>query len=368
MGIVVKILRDTVSIQELQVQLADGELEKAIHYTEWMGRVDVGDRLLLNTTAVSLSLGSGGFHFIMAKLDPHDESTVGQNHFANGHIMKMRYTPFQFAVQGTEEENSPYHPFFKQVNPQELKGTPVLIGELHSMLPAICLRLNGLVGREKVRMPKVCYIMTDSASLPLAYSKNVADLKEKGLLAYTITIGQAFGGDLECVNIFSALHAAITICQAEVIIITPGPGVVGTGTILGFGGMEQVFLLQGVSLLGGKGIFIPRVSYSDPRERHYGISHHSLTVLRFSRDFPLFLNLADDPFLLKQLKDPSPHHELILHNQQMDDCQGIPKEDLKLLKTMGRNMQEDAPFFLHIFYATDFAWRILKTRQRGKEE
>lgn len=359
-GEVLSILRETQSLQEVEVLLPDGKREKAIHYLTWQGKVKKQDRVLLNTTAASLSLGSGGYHFIIVGLENEEDWNRKQQDTFSGHIMKLRYTPLQFAIQSAEEEASPYHDVFQGINEKLLLNTPVLIGELHSMLPGICYSLFYLAKKEGRAPLRVVYIMTDSGALPLSFSKNVEQLKKEQLLGHTITIGHAFGGDLECVNIFSALHAAVTVFQAQVIIVAPGPGIVGTGTALGFSGMEQVSLLQAVSLLGGKPIFIPRVSFNDKRERHKGISHHSLTVLRFSRETALVVNVVDHPILVKQLQESSPQHEIILYSKENRDWMEFQSKEYPLLQTMGRRIHEDSYYFLHIFYSAFFAYKMEK--------
>ena len=150
----------------------------------------------------------------------------------------------------------------------------MLVGTLHSMVAPALLAFH----RETPRRRAV-YIMTDGAALPLSFSDTVRRLKARGLLTTAITCGHAFGGDLEAVNIYSALAAAKTVARAEVIIVAMGPGIVGTGTKYGFSGMEQAYILEAVQRLGGRPIAIPRISFADPRTRHHGLSHHSRTVL-----------------------------------------------------------------------------------------
>lgn len=87
--------------------------------------------------------------------------------------------------------------------------------------------------------------MTDGASLPIYLSKNVDTLKEK-LIDSTITIGNAFGGDYECINIYTALITAKEILKADAVFVSMGPGIAGTGTKYGFTGIEQGSILDAV--------------------------------------------------------------------------------------------------------------------------
>ena len=74
------------------------------------------------------------------------------------------------------------------------------------------------------------YIMTDGGCLPMGFSDTVRRLKDDKLLNNTITIGHAFGGDLEAVNIYNGLIASKEILKSDITIISMGPGIVGTGT------------------------------------------------------------------------------------------------------------------------------------------
>ncbi|MCA1596785.1 MAG: DUF3866 family protein, partial [Chloroflexi bacterium] len=74
----------------------------ALAYTRLVGSPAIGDRVLLNTTAVDLHLGTGGFHFIIAILGGSGEGEPEADP-VSGHLMKLRYTPHQCRVQVAEE-------------------------------------------------------------------------------------------------------------------------------------------------------------------------------------------------------------------------------------------------------------------------
>jgi hypothetical protein len=126
---------------------------------------------------------------------------------------------------------------------------------------------------------RIAYVMTDGAALPLALSDLVAALRDRGLIDTTITCGHAFGGDHETVNVYSALMVAKHVVGADVAIVAMGPGIVGTGTALGFTGMEVGAVLDATVGLGGVPVACLRASAADPRTRHVGISHHTATAL-----------------------------------------------------------------------------------------
>ena len=95
----------------------------------------------------------------------------------------------------------------------------------------------------------------------------------------TITAGHAFGGDHEAVNVPSALLAAKHVAGADVAIVAMGPGVVGTGTKLGYSAAEVAPILDAAGRLGGRPVAALRFSQADRRERHRGVSHHTRTAL-----------------------------------------------------------------------------------------
>ena len=114
-----------------------------------------------------------------------------------------------------------------------LEGQPVVIGSVHShLLPA--------VAGVKARRPdaRIAYVMTDGGALPASWSATVARLKGRGEICGCVTSGHAFGGDLEAVNIYSALLAARHVLAADVTVVAMGPGVVGVGTPFGHTGLE----------------------------------------------------------------------------------------------------------------------------------
>src|SRR5574340_1405217 len=145
---------------------------------------------------------------------------------------------------------------------------PVIVGTLHSQLGPAAAVFKKQAGMKR----KLAYVMTDRAALPIALSEQVRHLKSKGLIDVTVTTGQAFGGDLEAVNIFSGLAAAKAIGGAEAAIVTMGVGVAGTETFLGFSGIEQGEIVNAVAAMRGRPIAVPRLNFADKRSRHQGLS------------------------------------------------------------------------------------------------
>ena len=178
--------------------------------------------------------------------------------------------------------------------------------------------------------------MTDGAALPLALSDQVVALRARGLLVGTVSAGHAFGGDLEALNVPSALTVARHRLAAEVIIVAMGPGIAGTGSELGFTGLEAAPALDAAAWLGGRPICCLRCSDADPRERHRGISHHSRTVLDAVRSpvevaFPPGVDPIEDRHRWHAI-DPG------------DVAAVLAAADLRVT-TMGRGPAEDPRYF-----------------------
>lgn len=351
-GTVVAITGRREGMTELKV-LVEGREERAVNYDDLTGPVRVGDDVLLNTTAVRLGLGSGGVHFVMAPLAGREKELSSEK----GHIMKLRYTPLQVKVLAVEEEASPHRDTMMKVD--SLEGCPVLVATLHSVVAPICAVIKALADI------KIAYLMTDGASLPLAFSRSVAELKEKGLLEGAVTCGHAFGGDLEAVNYYSGLLAARWVLGADVIVVAMGPGIVGTGTRWGYTGIEQGDILNAVETLGGTPIAVPRISFADARSRHRGISHHTLTVLSRVCKVECLVPLPVlEPTRMQEITGILDREGLLArHRFVWEDGTAVKEATEKFglkVSTMGRDMEADPEFFLACGACAQVAVKLLR--------
>ena len=249
---------------ELEVTTGEGPL-RALAYPALTGRPQPGDRVLLNATAAELGLGTGGYALVIAVPDRLPEDSPGP-----GHLVKARYTPLQACVQGADEQGSPHHEVLRDAD--DLGGMPVVVADLHSALPAI------LAGLREAGPRVTAYVMLDGGTLPAWFSRTAAGLREAGWLAGTISTGQSFGGDLETVTVHTGLLAARHVLGAEVAVVTQGPGNLGTGTRWGFSGVACGEAVNAAAVLGGRPVASLRISEADARQRHRGVSHHSLTA------------------------------------------------------------------------------------------
>lgn len=261
----------SVSKVELREPLAGGTTTvQALAYTELVGTPCVGDRLLLNVSALARGLGTGGYALVVAmpdRLPPEPDP-------GPGHLVKARYTPLQTMVLGADEQESTHHAVLAQAD--NLTGMPVVVADLHSTLPAIIAGARASV--TDANALRIAYIMTDGGALPAQFSRNLATLRANNWLIGTVTVGQSFGGDLEAVSTHSGLLAARHIWKADIAIVIQGPGNLGTGTAWGFSGVSTGEAINAVNALGGCAIGCLRISGADARERHQGVSHHSLTA------------------------------------------------------------------------------------------
>ena len=230
-----------------------------IAYPELTGPVALGDDVLVNVQALDLELGSGGFDVLYANLT----RGLGLPAEEGAHVMKLPYTPLQHAVVHAEEKAG-------ETMPDSLAGLPVVCCSLHSQLAPVCAAL----GRDLA----VAYVQLPGGALPVPLSDTVRVLRERGYLKATAAVGPCFGGDLACVSAASALLACLR-AGADAVVCGIGPGVVGTGSRYGHGGLAAADAANAAGALGGAPVIAPRVSLADARERHRGLSHHTVAAL-----------------------------------------------------------------------------------------
>lgn len=337
---------------------------RAVAYTELVGTPQPGDTVILNVSALARGLGTGGFALVVAL----PEALPADPPPGPGHLVKDRYSPTQTMVLGVDDQESEHHATLARAT--GIDGMPVLVADLHSALPAV---LAGI--RAEDPDLRVAYAMTDGAALPLPFSQAVAGLQEAGWLADTLSVGQAWGGDHEAVTVHSALLAARHVVGADITIVSQGPGNLGTGTPFGFSGMVVGDHLDAAALLGGLPVAVARMSNADARDRHFGISHHTLTAVgrgaRPGCTVPL-PDLTTLPESAAARCDPDPRiiaeavaaqrGRLAAHTLVDVELAGL-FEALEAspvrLSTMGRGLTADAAAFLSAAAAGRWAARAL---------
>ncbi len=281
------LLREWRGAVELHVTV-DGELVRALAYPELTGRPEPGDRVLLNTSALALGLGTGGYALVAAVPDrlPADPS-------GPGHLVKARYTPLQATVLGADEQGSPYHDTLREAD--DLGGMPVVVADLHSALPAVLAALFA---------------------------------------------GRSAGGG------------------------APVRAVLGTGTRGGFSGVAAGEAVNAAAVLGGRPVASLRVSAADPRERHRGVSHHSLTSygrVALARADVVVPDLPGEfgASVAAQAAPLAARHHLV--RVSIDGLEDTLRACPVRLCTMGRGLDEDLAYFLAAAAAGRHAAEMLRS-------
>jgi hypothetical protein len=179
--------------------------------------------------------------------------------------MKLNYTSLQHPVDPVEALEGDFRD----------RLIPVLVLSLHGQLAPAAWA----AARAAPEM-RVGYVQTSGGALPGSLSEDAAVLRNRGLLCAHLTAGQAYGGELEAITVIGALQAAAGPLGWDAVIAGPGPGISGSGSELGHGGIEALDTAHASLILGLETLLAPRMSSGDPRPRHRGLSHHTATVLR----------------------------------------------------------------------------------------
>lgn len=252
-----------VDVDPLVVEVA-GERRSAWADTATVGECAPGDEVVVNTAALDLGLGSGGFDVVHVNLT---RGLDGGETGAGVHVMKLNYTSLQHAVDPIEPKAGPE-------DAEALPAMPVLVVHLHGQLaPALWAATQARPGL------RIGYIQTQGGALPARLSRDVADLRGRGLLAEQISAGPAHGAEYEAISVVGAIDAAARRLAWDAAIAGPGPGILGSASRLGHGGMAALDTAHAALALGLPTLLAPRLSSGDPRPRHRGLSHHTRTVL-----------------------------------------------------------------------------------------
>ncbi|HEV7807119.1 MAG TPA: DUF3866 family protein [Solirubrobacteraceae bacterium] len=247
--------------------LVDGARRSAIADVGLVGAAQPGDELIVNVEAVELGLGSGGFDVV------HVNLTRGLDGAGTprAHVMKLNYTSLQHAVAPVEEGDGDGTPA-----PLELPiGRPAAVLALHGQLAPLAWAFAR--ARPQAHLG---YVQTAGGALPGGHSCVVRELRDDGLLAGHLTAGAAFGGaDGESITTAAALHHGLTALGWDAAVAGPGPGILGSGSTLGHGGLQALDSAHTALALGCPTLVVARMSSSDLRARHRGLSHHTRTVL-----------------------------------------------------------------------------------------
>ena len=323
-----------VAAEPLTVEI-DGERRPAWADETLLGEMHEGDEVVVNVAALDLELGSGGFDVVHVNLT---RGLQGDGAPADEHVIKLNYTSIQHPVDPVELPVGVTPGMTGKGRAERVEAPmPVLILPLHGHLaPAAWAAGQAWPGA------KVGYVQTGGGALPGSLSRDVAELLERGLLCGHITAAPAYGGEREAISVAGALDAAARKLDWDAVIAGPGPGIIGSDTRLGHGGIAALDTAHASLALGLPTLLSPRLSSADPRERHQPVSHHTLTVLE------LLLGAVEVPV---PTNEPVPiavlataagwRHSL---REAPVDLAGYAASGLPT-RTMGRSLEEDPLFF-----------------------
>lgn len=297
--------------------------EPCVAYPRVTGDVVVGDDVVVNTHARELDLGTGGFDVLYVNLTRGLDLPAADD----AHVMSLPYTPSQIATRFAEED----------AEGELLAGLPVVCCGLHSQVVPVSAALAGL---------RVAYVQVAGGALPVSFSDALRALQADGRIVETIAAAPCCDGDLQCASIASALTTAAAR-GAEVVIASVGPGIVGTGSRFGHGGVSVAETANATAALDGRAVVAPRVSFGDGRVRHQGLSHHTRTAV----------SLCLGPISVAWPAGLEPPDGLDVETVASDGwrkaCAGLP------LSHMGRSPDDDPWFFEAAFAAGVLARRLL---------
>jgi hypothetical protein len=298
-----------------------------VAYPRLTGAVELGDDVIVNVQARELGLGSGGFDVLCANLT----RGLDLQPEPGAHVITLPYSPIQAAVRHVEEDGD---------LAESLGGMPVVCCSLHSQVAPVCAGIGeGL---------RVAYVQLAGGALPVSLSDSLRALKDAGLVELSVAAGTCFDGDRQAVGVASALAWAAG-AGFDVAVCAIGPGIVGTASKLGHGGLAAVESANAASALSGSPVLAVRVGFGDARERHQSVSHHTRTAIQLCLGdvtvaWPAGLAAPD---WLSERED-------VDVTDWREACEGLP------LLHMGRGPNEEPWFFASAFAAGRVARRIAR--------
>lgn len=330
-GLVTSVVSERPGFQRVEV---DGE--PAYVLVDLTGPVAEGDRVVVNTTAVELGLGTGGSHVVHWNLE-----RAGWRRPGAGNLLKLRYTSVQADVGAwTEQDQGPVAGRDDVPVLPDLSGLVVVVATLHSLLAPVTAAVGAQTkGAKGAKGAKVAWVMDDTAALPCALSDLATALRAAGLVHLTVSCGQAFGGDREAVSVPDGLVAAAA-AGADLAVVAPGPGLAGTASSVGFGAVAAAGHADAAAALGASTALAVRASRHDPRARHRGVSHHTATVLALAARTHV-VPVPEGPVgreLAQLLGDVAPHEVVPVPTP---DLRAVVGGEPLAVRSMGRPLAGD---------------------------
>ncbi|MCX7832364.1 MAG: DUF3866 family protein [Actinobacteria bacterium] len=342
------------------VQVKETEFP-AISFIQFVGSLSKGDKVILNTTATELNLGTGGYDFVIAKIG---EGCLSFEDEKESHIMKLNYTPLQFSTTFIEESEE-YDEALRIFEEKGRIDAPVFVLTIHSHILPLLIGLNRSINDARVTL-----IIDDSACLP-AYMSQTLDYCVKNNLVYdVITSGNSFGGKKEATNCLSAMIYASFANKSKVIVVSPGFGIKGSGKKFGSSAIRALESLSYAESLKAPAFLVPRISFAEKRDRHYGISHHTAEIayLKGSGFFiplPEFVHNDDlNEYIRRQLRKVE---SLLIDFKVQTDLLSDLREHSNYLRSMGRGIEDD-PFFFLTPYSIGLNFGVVMDEAKRKKD
>lgn len=260
----------------------DGERRPAWIDRDLLGEAREGDEVIVNVAARDLGLGSGGFDVVHVNLSRGlDAPPAG-----DAHVMKLNYSSLQHPVEPAEPPLPPRGRSSLRIAEETATSTGgrERVRMARGALRVLVIPLHGHLAPAAWAAAqaepdcRVGYVQTVGGALPGSLSRDVAELRRRDLLCGHITAGAAYGGEAEAISVPGALDAASGLGW-DAAIVGPGPGIIGSQTELGHGGLVALENAHAALSLRLPALVSPRLSSTDPRGRHRGLSHHTRTVL-----------------------------------------------------------------------------------------
>ena len=327
-GRVISIEHADERVVRLTVRIAEtGEERRALAYPGMTGPLATDDDVIVNVEAANLGLGSGGFDIVHA--GPLRDTTVERQ---DAHVMKLNYTSLQHAVAPVEEG-------LERLELPLRLAVGVL--PLHGQLPCAAFSFAACAPGARVG-----YVQTSGGALPGALSDVVAELLDRDLIDGHITAGPCFGARHDAITVEGALDAGARRLGWDFALVGPGPGILGSASALGHGGLAALSSAHAALSLGCRVVLAPRLSSADRRERHRGLSHHTATVLELLlRPVEVAVPAGDGEGAVElRASLASGGHEAV--EVDVDELFHSYLESGLPATTMGRTASEDREFFL----------------------
>ncbi len=244
---------------ELAEDTPKGVRRRAIADVALVGSAQVGDEVIVNVEALDLALGSGGFDIVHVNLT-RGLDAAGE---PGANVMKLNYTSLQHAVAPVEDAR--------------LAAAPRAPRGRAGAARAACRGGVGLRAGRSRRAPRLCANKRRSAAgRALAHGAHAARAGIARRASHSRrSIWRGGRGDHDGGRTAPRLRGL----DWDAAVCGPGPGIVGSSSVLGHGGMAALDSAHVSLALGCRTLLVARMSTSDDRERHRGISHHTLTVL-----------------------------------------------------------------------------------------